>query len=581
MSTLAAAGLGALLFAVHPLQVESVAWISEVRGLLCGLFALLTLWQYVEYADARRSSVVRAMLYAGATAALLLALLSKPAAVAVPLMAAVLGVGLLRRRPAHGAPGNIALVRLRGGRKRDHEAAAARCGDGIRAVAGGAAAGCLGCDQFLCGQALRAAAIERRLRPNTAVRARRGRLFRSAGFFCRPWLSCWSWSSIDACRWLVSRCSSPGSCPCWGWFPSISNASPPWRTVMFIWRCSDRRWSWRGSSSGGGVVPWRRRRRGACRPSCRIEFPATRHVARHAHAVRTCLAGQSPQRRGPNIIWATRLFSTGTTTRPLSGIGNRWSSAPISSRRTSAWPMRFTRRARSRKPCRCSARPWLTAPTPSWCKQNLEASSRNKKACEAAEEVELGVAEEAAGRIEEARRHYLAAIRIEPRQLPGPITIWATLPYAEGNWSQAIEHYETALKFQPEYAQARANLGAALLQLGRLQDAITQERAALIIDPALFRPAHDAGRGPAAKRLERRSRGRVPQGLGPGSARLAPGGRHSKLVAQGGRPMIPRCLFTNRLRRNLHRHQSLRRRRNRHRRRNLHRHQSLRRRRSQ
>ena len=38
------------------------------------------------------------MLYAGATAALLLALLSKPAAAAVPLMAGVLGVGILRRR---------------------------------------------------------------------------------------------------------------------------------------------------------------------------------------------------------------------------------------------------------------------------------------------------------------------------------------------------------------------------------------------------------------------------------------------------------------------------------------------------
>ena len=33
-----AACAGALLFAVHPLQVESVAWISEGRGLLCACF---------------------------------------------------------------------------------------------------------------------------------------------------------------------------------------------------------------------------------------------------------------------------------------------------------------------------------------------------------------------------------------------------------------------------------------------------------------------------------------------------------------------------------------------------------------
>ncbi len=60
------------------------------------------------------------------------------------------------------------------------------------------------------------------------------------------------------------------------------------------------------------------------------------------------------------------------------------------------------------------------------------------------------------------------------------------LDLTQGNYSQAVEHYETALKFQPEYAQARANLGGAFQRLGQLQDAITQERAALIIDPTLL-----------------------------------------------------------------------------------------------
>ncbi len=58
---------------------------------------------------------------------------------------------------------------------------------------------------------------------------------------------------------------------------------------------------------------------------------------------------------------------------------------------------------------------------------------------------------------------------------------------ARSNYSQAVEHYETALKYQPEYAQAHANLGGAFLPLGRIQDAITQERAALIIDANLWR----------------------------------------------------------------------------------------------
>lgn len=40
----------AALFALHPLRVESVAWISERKDVLCGFFFLLALWMYVLYA---------------------------------------------------------------------------------------------------------------------------------------------------------------------------------------------------------------------------------------------------------------------------------------------------------------------------------------------------------------------------------------------------------------------------------------------------------------------------------------------------------------------------------------------------
>jgi len=45
--------LVAALFALHPLRVESVAWISERKDLLCGLFFILTLWAYARYAESR------------------------------------------------------------------------------------------------------------------------------------------------------------------------------------------------------------------------------------------------------------------------------------------------------------------------------------------------------------------------------------------------------------------------------------------------------------------------------------------------------------------------------------------------
>ena len=47
--------LVAVLFGLHPLRAESVAWISERKDVLSGLFFLLTLWAYAAYAQHRRS----------------------------------------------------------------------------------------------------------------------------------------------------------------------------------------------------------------------------------------------------------------------------------------------------------------------------------------------------------------------------------------------------------------------------------------------------------------------------------------------------------------------------------------------
>lgn len=46
--------LVAFLFAFHPLNVESVAWVSERKGLLAALFGLLSLWYYIDYVKSRR-----------------------------------------------------------------------------------------------------------------------------------------------------------------------------------------------------------------------------------------------------------------------------------------------------------------------------------------------------------------------------------------------------------------------------------------------------------------------------------------------------------------------------------------------
>ena len=82
----------AALFALHPLHVESVAWISERKDVLSGLFALLTLGAYAWYA--RRGGFAR---YALVFIALGLGLLSKPMLVTWPFLLLLLDYWPLRR----------------------------------------------------------------------------------------------------------------------------------------------------------------------------------------------------------------------------------------------------------------------------------------------------------------------------------------------------------------------------------------------------------------------------------------------------------------------------------------------------
>jgi len=49
----------AALFALHPLHVESVAWIAERKDVLSTLFWFLTLWAYAWYAERPGSGVMR------------------------------------------------------------------------------------------------------------------------------------------------------------------------------------------------------------------------------------------------------------------------------------------------------------------------------------------------------------------------------------------------------------------------------------------------------------------------------------------------------------------------------------------
>jgi tetratricopeptide (TPR) repeat protein len=93
---------GALLFAIHPIQVEPVAWATGFKDLLFGLLAFAAVWLYLKSVDAKIRSgagrTSRAGFYYGlSTGVYILALLAKPTAVVLPLIVGLLVVWGWRR----------------------------------------------------------------------------------------------------------------------------------------------------------------------------------------------------------------------------------------------------------------------------------------------------------------------------------------------------------------------------------------------------------------------------------------------------------------------------------------------------
>lgn len=95
----------ALLFALHPLRVESVAWAAERKDVLCAFFYLLCLWCYQRYCNAPgRYAYLLVCLCCG------LALLAKPMAVSLPVVLLLMDCWPLKRLspPLNSMPSGLA-----------------------------------------------------------------------------------------------------------------------------------------------------------------------------------------------------------------------------------------------------------------------------------------------------------------------------------------------------------------------------------------------------------------------------------------------------------------------------------------
>ena len=97
--------LSGVLFGVHPLHVESVAWVTERKDVLSAVFFLSAFIGYIFYC--RRRTIAR---YCGILLLFLLSLLSKPAGITLPIMLIAYDVLLLNRRGMSVLPDKIPFI---------------------------------------------------------------------------------------------------------------------------------------------------------------------------------------------------------------------------------------------------------------------------------------------------------------------------------------------------------------------------------------------------------------------------------------------------------------------------------------
>jgi protein O-mannosyl-transferase len=94
----------------------------------------------------------------------------------------------------------------------------------------------------------------------------------------------------------------------------------------------------------------------------------------------------------------------------------------------------------------------------------------------------LGIAFYDQGQTDQALSHYRQAIALRPNYAEAHYNLGRLL-VEKGEFSDAITHYEKALAINPADAGAHNNLGATFFQIGRVDDAIAQYQKALEIQP--------------------------------------------------------------------------------------------------
>ena len=427
----------ALLFGVHPLRVESVAWIAERKDVLSTMFWMLTLWAYAIYARNSPSRITHHVSrpYLLALLFFALGLMSKPMLVTLPCVLLLLDywpLGRLRRETARGLVTEKLPFFL-----------AAAVVSGVAFVVqkqGGA-------------MAVGVPFTDRAANAVVSYCRYLGKLFWPvdlAAFY--PGVDHWPLGSVAAAGLLllvisvaaiVLRRSQPYALTGWLWF--LGTLVPVIGLVQVGGQSMADRYSYVPSIGVLLVLVW-----GAHRLTCGWRYQGVVAAAVTAAAALLC-AGVTRQQIS---YWndTERLFR-----HTLHVTKNNYHAHH-------ALGMALDRQGRVD-----------------------EAISEYREAIRVKSDYalaynNLGVDLLRQGHLDEARAQFLAALKINPGYAD-PHNNLGTALEAQGRFDEAMQHYREALRRKPDFPDAHYNLGVALSRQGRSDEAAAEFERVLELRP--------------------------------------------------------------------------------------------------
>jgi tetratricopeptide (TPR) repeat protein len=459
-----AAALAALVFGVHPLRVESVAWITERRDVLSGFFFLLAVLMYLRACEVEsRDGRPWGKFYWAAVGTFVLALLSKSMAVTLPVVLLVLDVYPLRRLGpgAHGwltpGPWRIWQEKLP-----FLFVGAVVSAVAFRALLGGAAATSwerLGLPERIAVSAYSVAFYLRK----TLVPLDLSPLYELSlpvHMFDRRFLVSGVVVLFITLAALASRRRWPSLLAVWTCY--VVMLLPVAGVFHNGHQIAADRYSyspgvgWALLAGGAVVIASRGLRRAR---SGRRALAALAAVL----VVSTTAALALTTWRQAKIWWDDEtLWRHAVRLDPVSSVAASNLGSGLRLRGKLAEAIEQSERALLLRPAYAEAH------------------------------LNLGLAKAAQGRAGEAERHFRQVFEIRPRSAPAHAGLGALLE-TQGRLDEALEHFHRALQINPRSASIHNDLGVALARRGRIAEALPELLEAVRIDPSLAAAQNNLG----------------------------------------------------------------------------------------